>query len=257
MKHYFEVDIAVKYGVEAAVLLEHFEILTLHNKRNEQNYRDGHYWTYDSRKALKDTFPYMSEYAIDAALKRLKDDGLILTGCYNRASFDRTTWYTLTDKGYNLLEKEHDKAKTSNGMTRNQEMEHLEIAEPIPRVIIQENNNNKKELDSLFKSKEDIQSNKDIDSKKDIEESNKDKTKKFIPPTVDEVAAYCRERKNGINAESFVDFYESKGWLIGKNKMKDWRAAVRTWERNNYSSKEKGKIYDSVDDDDIVIVRAW
>lgn len=111
------------------------------------------------------------------------------------------------------------------------------------------------ENDSLYKSNEDIQSNKEIDSSKDIE--SKETIKKFIPPTVDEVAAYCRERKNDINAESFVDFYESKGWLIGKNKMKDWRAAVRTWERNNYSNKGKGKIYDSVDDDDIVIVRAW
>ena len=110
---------------------------------------------------------------------------------------------------------------------------------------------------SLYKSKEDIDSTKDIDSNKDNVNTNKDKIKKFIPPTVEEVAEYCRERKNGINAESFVDFYESKGWLIGKNKMKDWKAAVRTWERNNYSSKEKGKIYDSVDDDDIVIVRAW
>ena len=48
---------------------------------------------------------------------------------------------------------------------------------------------------------------------------------------MDEVAAYCRERANGIEAERFVDFYKSKGWMIGKNKMKDWKAAVRTWEQ--------------------------
>lgn len=52
----------------------------------------------------------------------------------------------------------------------------------------------------------------------------------FTPPTVDEVDAYCRERNNGISGQEFVDFYESKGWMIGKNKMKDFRAAVRTWE---------------------------
>lgn len=63
-------------------------------------------------------------------------------------------------------------------------------------------------------------------------------TKKvFAKPTVEEVRAYCRERNNGINADSFVDFYESKGWLIGKNKMKDWKAAVRTWERSRKNNE--------------------
>jgi DNA replication protein DnaD len=53
----------------------------------------------------------------------------------------------------------------------------------------------------------------------------------FTPPTVEEVRTYCNERHNGIDAEAFVTFYESKGWMIGKNKMKDWKAAVRTWEK--------------------------
>lgn len=60
----------------------------------------------------------------------------------------------------------------------------------------------------------------------------------FIPPTVDEVTAYCKERKNGIDAQAFIDFYSSKGWMIGKNKMKDWKAAVRTWERRGTKSSK-------------------
>src|SRR5262245_34366233 len=54
----------------------------------------------------------------------------------------------------------------------------------------------------------------------------------FKKPTVDEIAAYCAERKNGIDAERFFDHYESNGWKVGKSAMKDWRAAVRNWERN-------------------------
>ena len=54
----------------------------------------------------------------------------------------------------------------------------------------------------------------------------------FVKPTVEEVAAYCKERGNTVDPHAFVDFYESKGWCIGKNKMKDWQAAVRTWERS-------------------------
>lgn len=58
------------------------------------------------------------------------------------------------------------------------------------------------------------------------------KVARFIPPTVDEVQAYCEERKNGVDARCFVDFYESKNWVVGKAKMKNWKAVVRTWERN-------------------------
>ena len=59
------------------------------------------------------------------------------------------------------------------------------------------------------------------------------KSTKFIPPTVEEVTAYCKERSNCVDASRFVDFYTTKGWMVGKNKMKDWKSAVRTWERNN------------------------
>lgn len=59
------------------------------------------------------------------------------------------------------------------------------------------------------------------------------KRKVFIKPTIEEIEQYCKERNNGINAEVFYDFYESKDWYVGKNKMKDWKASVRTWEQRN------------------------
>lgn len=62
---------------------------------------------------------------------------------------------------------------------------------------------------------------------------DKPKRKRFSPPSVEEVRQYCEERNNGIDAERFVNFYESKGWMVGKNKMKDWKASVRTWEKMN------------------------
>lgn len=57
--------------------------------------------------------------------------------------------------------------------------------------------------------------------------------KGFKKPTLEEVKKYCNERNNDINPEHFIDFYESKNWMIGKNKMKDWKAAIRTWESRN------------------------
>ena len=58
-----------------------------------------------------------------------------------------------------------------------------------------------------------------------------EKAPRFCPPTVDEVKAYCLEKNYTVDAENFCDFYESKGWFVGKNKMKSWQAAVRTWQR--------------------------
>lgn len=68
----------------------------------------------------------------------------------------------------------------------------------------------------------------------DLKENTKRKV--FTKPTVEEVKAYCVERKNNVNPDKFIDFYESKGWLIGKNPMKDWKACVRTWEKGGNSS---------------------
>lgn len=61
----------------------------------------------------------------------------------------------------------------------------------------------------------------------------------FVSPTLAEVKAYCEERNNAVNAEKFVDFYTAKGWYVGKNRMQDWKAAVRTWENGNEKDTEK------------------
>jgi hypothetical protein len=66
-----------------------------------------------------------------------------------------------------------------------------------------------------------------------------EKSRKFVKPTVEQVRAYCQERQNGVNPEKFVDYYDSNGWKVGKNAMKDWKAAVRTWEKNGYSNASK------------------
>ena len=67
------------------------------------------------------------------------------------------------------------------------------------------------------------------------------KERRFSPPTIEEVKAYCEERKNGVDPQAFVDFYTAKGWKVGKDPMKDWQAAVRTWERRE-PDKKKGAI---------------
>lgn len=72
-----------------------------------------------------------------------------------------------------------------------------------------------------------------------IGEKPKRKPKKpFSKPTVEEVAAYCRERSNSVDPQAFVDHYESNGWVVGRTAMKDWKAAVRTWEQTQYPKRQ-------------------
>ena len=86
------------------------------------------------------------------------------------------------------------------------------------------------------------------ESHKEKKRNNKEKNGKeainivpltrFVPPTEEEVAIYCNERRNHVNAQKFVDYYSSNGWKVGRNPMKDWKAAVRTWEKSEITEKD-------------------
>ena len=102
MEHSFNIDIACEYGVPAAIILKNLHFWIEHNRANRTNYRDGKYWTYNSVKAFTLLIPYYSRKQIINALKKIEDAGLIITGNYNDTAYDRTTWYTLTAKGYDL-----------------------------------------------------------------------------------------------------------------------------------------------------------
>jgi hypothetical protein len=72
--------------------------------------------------------------------------------------------------------------------------------------------------------------------------TKKKKNSRFAPPSIDEIKQYCIERNNGIDPESFYNFYESKGWMIGKNKMKSWKAAIHTWEKRNNKVQDEYRV---------------
>ena len=81
----------------------------------------------------------------------------------------------------------------------------------------------------------------DIEEDKDIDIKSRAKSKRFVPPSIEEVKEYCKQRNNKVDPEQFINFYESKGWMVGKNKMKDWKAAVRTWEKRENSTTQPKK----------------
>lgn len=115
------------------------------------------------------------------------------------------------------------------------------------RIAQQKSRAKRRLLPAVNDSQENVNDSQDIDIDKDKDKeedkkNNSERAKRFTPPTLEEVKAYCAERKNNVDAQRFVDYYTSNGWLVGKNKMKDWRAAVRTWERNNTSSGKSNGI---------------
>lgn len=98
-----------------------------------------------------------------------------------------------------------------------------------------------------------IELEKDKEIEKEIHSSAKSTTtkrKRFEKPTLSQITQYCLERNNCVNAEQFYDYYESNGWKVGKNAMKDWKACVRTWERNGYDKpiKKKNNKQDALND---------
>lgn len=203
MQHSFDIEIASKYGVHAAVLLNNLYFWIEKNRANEVNFFDGHYWTYNSKKAFAELFPYMNSRQIDYALKKLIDDGVVITGNYNKSSYDRTLWYAITKKGYCILQNcKMEVAKLGNGSDK--------IVQPIPDI-------------NAFDKQTDI----NTDSKRGKTAS------RFTPPTLQQVIDYCNERQNGVDPERFYDYYTANGWKVGKNSMKNWQAAVRTWEKSD------------------------
>lgn len=101
--HFFDTRIAELYGVNCAVILQNLWHWIRKNEANEKNFHDGTYWTYNSTKAFSELFPYLSHKQVKTALKRLQDEGIVVTGNYNALKYDRTLWYAITPKGRIIL----------------------------------------------------------------------------------------------------------------------------------------------------------
>lgn len=118
MQHHFDVELATRYGMLEAIILNNLEFWTARNEANGQHNHDGYYWTYNSTKALAKLFPYVSQRQIQLALKHLRELGIIQTGNYNKQPYDRTLWYAFTDLGLSIMQKcQMEEAVLSNGNT--------------------------------------------------------------------------------------------------------------------------------------------
>lgn len=96
--HFFEVDVAVEYGVIEAIIINNFKYWIDKNMKNETHFYDGHYWTYNSAKALCELFPYLSKDQLNRKLNVLVEKGVLIKGHYSDNPTDRTTWFAFSDE---------------------------------------------------------------------------------------------------------------------------------------------------------------
>ena len=99
MEHTFDIKVAEKYGVNAAILYRNFQYWISHNSANKKHLIDGRTWTYNSQRAFEELFPYMTRAHIRGAIKVLIDEGVIVTGRHNKRRNDQTKWYAFKDQG--------------------------------------------------------------------------------------------------------------------------------------------------------------
>lgn len=109
-----------------------------------------------------------------------------------------------------------------------------------------DNNPLNKALDKALKEHDTKQSESTCDihktiNKETINNIGKEKATRFLPPTINDVKDYCKERNNSVDPQRFLDFYIAKNWMIGKNKMKNWKAAIRTWEKSEKQNSRLNK----------------
>nr|DAW44964.1 MAG TPA: Transcriptional regulator PadR-like family [Bacteriophage sp.] len=143
MQHSFDVEIAIQYGINQAIILNNLFFWIQKNKANGKHFYDGHYWTYNSKKAFSELLPYMTERQIDYSLTKLVKDGLIIKGNYNKSPYDRTLWYALTDKAKDLFNVPRDSILQNCEMNQpNSQDVTTEIVRPIPDINTYKNTYN-------------------------------------------------------------------------------------------------------------------
>ena len=101
--HFFDVQLAERYGINAAIIIQHIAFWIRKNRANRTHFYDGRYWTYMSLTAFAEMFPYLGMKQIRGAIDKLKAEGLILTGNYSTKGKTNITWYSLTDKGERIV----------------------------------------------------------------------------------------------------------------------------------------------------------
>lgn len=197
----FESSLAKEIGVKEAIVLSHLAFWVRKNEADERNIHDGKAWTFTTQKALSTYFDFLSEKQVRTTMANLKDLGLIETGNFNSSPYDKTTWYTLTERG---------KEWTDLSLRTDQ------MVAPIPYITTDKNKDKEKDSTNVL-SKE------------------KEKVK---APTLDEVIEYVRAKGYHFSPKDFFDYYDTANWHKADGKpVLNWKQCCVTWETKRTESR--------------------
>ena len=210
--------------VDGAILDYLYFICNSTNEKIEEQRINGYTWV-DYSKIIDDNplLRIKSKGALSKRVKQMEESGFIKLNEI-RKNGHKLKYFALTKKSDSLF------TQTLDPIHQNENP----ILENENSILLNEKPIHQKE--NPIHQSEPISTIKDYTIKNNTIKEKRALT--FFKPTIDDVKLYCLERNNSIDAETFFNFYESKDWLVGKSKMKDWKASVRTWEkRENKTNK--------------------
>ena len=217
--------VAVEVGVNEAIMLSNIYHWVMSNKASDRNCFDNKYWTYDTVKSFSFKYPFWTAKQVRTILSHLEKNGYIESGCYNKMKFDRTKWYTLTDKGFTLFNmNSFDLPTMANEICPFGQMRIAPEGKPIPHTNTYTNTNTICAKGTTRKKKE------------------------FVPPTLEDIQAYIYEKveagkveyKN-VDVNTFFNYYNEADWHMSNGrKIKSWKQCLVTWASREWNkSKEK------------------
>lgn len=230
--HHFTLSVACEYGVNEAVILQNIYYWVDKNAANRRHFHDGRYWTYNSADAFAEIFPYFTKNQIQYTLKKLREHGLILVGNYNKQAFDRTKWYALTDKAYELFGQVNPANRTfldgsgnnPNSILENPEMEDGIIQNGVrdfPTPIPDRNTDRTSDGNRQMETQLPVARASVCSGSKSVEMS---------APTLEEVREFVRARNIRVDADRFFETNVLRGWTDKDGRpIHDWRRYLLAW----------------------------
>jgi hypothetical protein len=234
MIHTFDTEIAEQYGLLEAILINNIYYWIEKNRANEVNFYDGTYWTYNSTRAFHELFPYVSERQIKQALKHLREEGLLLTGNYNKSSYDRTLWYALSEYGLSIVQKcPMEETEMSNSLGSN--------VPPIPNNKPDNKPNEKPILkDPCAETKPSAREPSPADSQADVEAVILNDGTEWRP----DQALFAEYVRLYPKVDVKQQFNEMRGWCLSNPAKRKTRRGVKRFV-NGWLSRAQDRGYSS------------
>ena len=226
--------LAAIIGLNEAIFIQQLNYWLM-NTKIQGAIIDGEKWIFNSvREWRENNFSFWSEKTISRMIQRLEESGIIISRQIEH-SMDRRKLYRinydvlneLTEAGISEMHEDSETEYTGSGCPFGHWQDDRVLNKELTETTTETT------AETICVSANKVRAMHTAKNPKLDETGKETKEKRFKPPTVEEVRAYCEERQNSVDAEKFVDFYASKGWMVGSNRMKDWQASVRTWERKD------------------------